>query len=304
MANFTISPSTSHSGLCPANPALPSLAYLPLEIVMLFLDEVFSRPQIITIDITGPINDEPEEWDMEGAISAATRIVMRAPPLNITAANACRLFREWYQRSRPTVWGGQLHSAVGYHVDPARDIFYTRIRRRVDYTEWDRRGRPDLDPLGGMLGGVERLATSPGYIWVGHNDWAVSFLRHLNPQLKELMILFPGKGQDDGGAERRGTGQPVVRPVKDSEMVTVRVGPMGALVRWEVVRDVVADLMKGLRNENPPNQAYQAIWAETWRASPMQEIRGYLVDSRDLNDPTATGDEDEDVDMEDAEDEE
>jgi hypothetical protein len=183
--------STIYPRLQPQDPSRFSLAYVPLDMLLLILDKLWENPQIIPVDIIGPITTTfPKERDRESVVNRATKVILRPPPLS-AAVSACKLFRFAYQKSRPTLWGDHLHLRRSHHVDLQRDIFHVRIRRRVHPYEWDRAGLIHWDPLYNALRGVERIATSADYIHREINPWGANLLRHMNWSFKDLMVLIP-----------------------------------------------------------------------------------------------------------------
>jgi hypothetical protein len=153
----------------------PSRITLPVEIIYQILEYLWSSPQIIPIEILGPENVVRPKMDYEGIISSQTKVLLRPPPLFAGAGSACRFFRDSYCRTRPETWGTHLSSGVSYNADMQRDIFHVRIHRIVHPNEWDRNGRSYMDPLHGILDGVERLATSPNYIYPRENSEGGNF---------------------------------------------------------------------------------------------------------------------------------
>lgn len=68
-----------------------SLAHFPMEIILDIVEAIFSKSQILTIDIFGPKGETHDASDMDD-IGRQTRILLRPPPLN-AIAETCRLFR-------------------------------------------------------------------------------------------------------------------------------------------------------------------------------------------------------------------
>jgi hypothetical protein len=307
--------STEYPKLHAADLTRPSLAKLPLEIVLEIIDALFKPEQLIAIDVLGSDNSDPAHSDTQAGLtrqaefSRKTKIVLRAPPLNITAA-ACRLFRFVYARSRPTLWGAHLHQhnnratttaaaaaaaasvgAYGYHVDLARDIFYVRIRRDVSQLEWDGANKPQLDPLAGALGGIQRMASSMNY--VSMQD--VYYLLHLNPLAKELNILVPVPGLEAGdncSTLPIGTGlrlAPVLTPLKADDVVRSRSNRLRT--GWVMFKWIVGVWLdeRGRRSLLPRSAEERRVLRGTWRLCPAPKVKGYLVDEHRLDDPDARG---------------
>jgi hypothetical protein len=283
-----------------------SLAYLPLDTVLLILDELWSTPQIIPIDIIGPITEKPKQRDMESVVSTATKVILRPPPLAATAAATCRLFRFTYQKSRPALWGDHLHLRRSFHVDLQRDIFHVRVRRRVHPYEWDIPWRIHWDPLYNILRGVERVATSANYVDKAINPWVPNFLRHINLGFKELMVLIPTPDLENNALLRiRRMGGPgphlvdsLLMPMDDSWWVKVPPIPGAApenTDRSRPFKDLKKVVEKRLRipvklftNWARTLPAHQRQYLRsTWRLATLPKVKGYLVDEKELNDPDA-----------------
>ena len=280
--------STLYPPLLVADPARPSLADFPMEVILHILEELFAPAQIIAIEIFGPRNNNPKVVDMLGTISRQTKLVVRPPPLSLTAAAACRLFRHMYVRSRPARWGGHLHTGVAYHVDLGRDIFHVRVHRAVDYREFDRNGCPLDDPLAGALAGIRRMATSVNYISPMLNPWGGAFLRHLNPACAELLVLVPARGVERAAVPAGGLRlHPVLRPLAPHHRIRAPV--VEQRFPWATYRDMMYTWMGLFRSIVPAHPAQRQMWERSWRLAPLPALRGYLVDERRLDDPNAFG---------------
>ncbi|KAK4044444.1 hypothetical protein C8A01DRAFT_42869 [Parachaetomium inaequale] len=279
--------STEYPKLQAADPTRPSLADLPLEI------------QLIAIDILGLDNSDPAHCDTQAGLSRQaefshkTKIVLHAPPLNTTAI-ACRLFRFMYAKSRPTLWGAHLrrdhnNRAAAYHVDLTRDIFYVRIHRDVSQVQWNGANKPQLDPLAGALGGIQRMASSMNYVSMPD----VFYLMHLNPQARELSILVPVPGLEGGnnyGTLPTGLRlAPVLTPLKADDVVTSRRGRLRTW--WSMFKWIVGVWLRerGGLPFIPRSAEEREVLARTWQLCPAPEVMGYLVDERRLEDPNAWG---------------
>lgn len=266
-----------------ADPGLPSLADYPMDIVMLVIEACFQAKQIIAIDIFGPAPLQDGERDWDGRVSRGTRVALKPPPLYALTA-VSRLFRYMYRKSRPTLWGTHLFWSRSYYVDLSRDIFQVRLKRVVHPLEWDRRGNSDTDYLAGCLSDIEHMAVNITSIVVA-NKWILPFFRHLNPLVKEFMILFPNQGVENdyltnGGLEL----SPVLMPLKRGSPIQ----PGCFSSTWGYVRRKIAPMMQVGRARclqiATPEQ--RARWERTFRLAPVQELKGYSVDKRRLTYPT------------------
>jgi hypothetical protein len=301
--------STIYPKLQPQDPSRFSLAYVPLDMVLLILDKPWENPQIIPVEIIGPITTTfPKERDMESVVNRAIKVILRPPPLT-TAASACKLFRFTYQKSRPTLWGDHLHLRRSHHVDLQRDIFHVRIRRRVHPFEWDRPGLIHWDPLYNALGGVERVATSVNYIHRDFNQWGANLLRHMNWNFKELMVLVPTPDLENNNIWKwrnilwylNAAGKKpllvdsLLMPMEESWWIREPPSFSGDLDRSRRFRDIKKHVEKQLLF---PINAFSA-WANTldedqrrylkttWRLADQPAVKGYLVPEETLNDPDA-----------------
>jgi hypothetical protein len=177
--------STEYPKLQVADPTRPSLANLPLEIVLDILDALFKPEQLIVIEVYG--HQENHAYIADGERCTP---ILRAPPLNTTAAAACRLFRHMYRKSRPTLWGAHLHLGRAYHVDLARDIFHVRVHPSRPVPEFN---RIRFERLDGILNGVQKVATSLNYTCLVGWKWFIG-LKSTDSPAKELIVLVPGSG--------------------------------------------------------------------------------------------------------------
>lgn len=281
-------PSSTYPILVAEDSGIISLANYPLDVVLVILNLIFRPLQIITIDITGPrYKPRVEVTAVEAnTISQRTKILLRPPPLYVLTG-VCRLFQHVYRQNHPTPWGAHLYRRIAYHVDLTRDIFHVRLHRRVASWEWDRGGYPLLDPLAGVLAGVERMATSVNYVngWMGTAVWSVFYLRHLNPMGTELMFLVPALGLEKGDGLDL---VPAVKPLKDKAKIWDGDEPR----KWVKFKDDVLFKLRMNANSiftNPANDEERKEWERSWRLCPVPEVTGWAVDERRLCDPKAWG---------------
>jgi hypothetical protein len=270
-----------------ADPKLPSLADYPMDVVLLLIEAIFRSQQMITIDISGPpaLKNGEREWD--GRIRRLTKVVIQPPPLN-AIAGVSRLFRYMYRKSRPTLWGTQLFWSRPYYVDLNHDIFYVRVKHVVHPSEWDRRGSPQLDYLAGALSGIQHMAVGMQNLITPMNMWVMSYLRHLNPLTKKIMIFFPVRDVEKN--VRWTGGGPSLSPVLVDIDGRTRVrtgtsrGPpvsraMWKDLKWKIVRLLQLGRQTCLRTATPEQRQ---LWERTWRLAPVQTLKGYAVDTERL----------------------
>jgi hypothetical protein len=252
--------STEYPTLQAADPTRPSLANLPLEIVLEILETIFKREQIITVDVYCPEIEYPA-YDVEGdENNLRAKVILRAPPLNTTAAT-CRLFRWVYRKSRPTVWSPRLHLGPPYHVDLARDIFHVRFHSLTEHSRFG--SQSYLTPLRGFLDGVQRVSTCLNYLFLVGVGWFLS----LDSTAKELIILVP---------------------VSRLESNVLELSPL--LVPLRAEDKIVGQCYQGVKTWpefKTSTEEYQRLRAQSLdgEVCPTFELQGYLVDERRLNDP-------------------
>jgi hypothetical protein len=253
--------STEYPKLQVAGPTRTSLANLPLEMVLEILDALFKPEQLIVIDVYGHKEKHETISDREHCTA-----ILRAPPLNATAAAACRLFRHMYRKSRPTLWGAHLHLGRAYHVDLARDIFHVRVHPSRPVPNFH---RIRFERLDGILNGVQRVATSLNYTCLVGWKWFLG-LKSTDSPAKELIVLVPVPGLENNSDLEL---SPVLVPLRAEDRID---GLMDA-VTWP---------------EYKIETNWYLYWP--WRFAPAEmrpklELWGYLVDERRLNDPIASG---------------
>ncbi|KAL2142388.1 hypothetical protein VTI28DRAFT_1219 [Corynascus sepedonium] len=278
--------STVYPYLQAADRTRSSLADLPLETILDILDALFAPQQLIIIDIFGHNTRKRGEFDMEGNASSQTRVILRTPPLHITATT-CRLFQYMYRRSRPTIWGEHLYLGRAYHVNLERDIFHVRVHQETNYAEWDRDGNPHLDPHFMILDGIRNLATSVDYIFPG---LGLFYLLHLNPLCKVLSVLVPvselEKNVDPASGELQLS--PVLVPIGDRHMIQTSFWTYQE--EWGYFKDWSDDqLRQRFLHNRPSSEEERQRWERTWRLCSAPELKAYLVDERRLNDPVVSG---------------
>jgi hypothetical protein len=262
---------------------------LPMEIILQILDELWSAPQIIPIEIFGPENVIRPKMDDKGSISSQTKVVLRPPPLFAGAGSACRFFRHSYCQTRPETWGAHLTSGVSYNIDMHRDIFHVRIHRVVHPNEWDRYGKSHQDPLYGLLDGIERLATSPNYIYPRVNSEGGNYLRHMHPECRELMILVPVRRSDYSrlpGLRRSSELQPMTNDHYIRAPLVEQCRSWETFKKW-VRRWMEIPHLTFSGRVRSISLGERELWEKTWRLSPVPELKGYLIDEEILNDPNA-----------------
>lgn len=259
-----------------------SMARLPLEIILMILRQLFEVSQIIHIDIFGPppiSDDDRDPLPRHGSIARNTVVVLHEPPLN-KASHVCRLFRFLYEQIRPHVWGAHLFPGQNYYVNLLKDIFYVQVHRKVHSLEWFHDGQPHLDPLYGMLKDCVNMATSPASVDIVNNTAGTLYLRHLNPQVKKIMLFVPSKNIGKNHTLNGGLiTDAAVRPMHDDFVV----GPYPhftwdfyKLSMWEVVDSwQVNVVMFGVTSEQI--EALQENWLY-----PIPEYEGYVVEEEAL----------------------
>ncbi|KAL2176040.1 uncharacterized protein P884DRAFT_204246 [Thermothelomyces heterothallicus CBS 202.75] len=284
LMNTTVS--TVYPRLQTADRTRASLADLPLETVLQILDALFEPQQLIVIDIYGPKAKNDGVYDMEGKVSSQTKVILRPPPLHVTAT-ACRLFQHMYRKSRQTAWGAHLYLRRPYHVSLERDIFHVRVHRETYYGEWDRAGNPHLDPLYMILDGIQNLATSVDYIFPG---MSVFYFLHLNPLGKVLNVLVPVPDLEKNVDPACGELQlaPVLVPIEDR--YRIQTSFWKGKETWWYFREESEDHMRQrFLRCRPRSEAQRQLWERTWRLCPAPELKAYLVDERRLNDAVVSG---------------
>ncbi|KAK4128972.1 hypothetical protein N657DRAFT_629969 [Parathielavia appendiculata] len=173
MASMANTISTKYEALHAADPSRLSLANLPLEIPLHIIEDLFKLRDV-------------------------QKIILRPPPMN-GIGGVCRLFRHKYCKIRPTRWGAHLCPAGPYHVGLKRDMFYVRFHHQDSIFDLSHQHlNLDVylgkDEFGGILDGIERMATSAycvSYELDHFNPPGRLYLRHLSPQSRELIVLPP-----------------------------------------------------------------------------------------------------------------
>ncbi|KAL2154489.1 hypothetical protein VTH82DRAFT_3165 [Thermothelomyces myriococcoides] len=203
---------------------------------------------------------------MEGMISSATKVILRPPPLHVTAS-ACRLFRHVYRKvaaerlGRPPLSSPGLPCQLGARYLPRPGPLHQvlRIWRRTLTTS-----------------SLPRTC-STSCTW--------------NPPGKTLNILFPvadleKKHVDPAWGKLQL--EPVLVPIDDERRFSL--SSFGHANGWFYTKFAVEHRMRQCMSRNRPNSEEQrALWERTWRLCPAPELKACLVDKRRLNDHVVSG---------------
>ncbi|KAK4128973.1 hypothetical protein N657DRAFT_639509 [Parathielavia appendiculata] len=174
------------------DPSRPSLADLPLEIVLMIIEDLLDSAQIIIIGTSGEEKESPRTGRME------QEFTFHPPPLHKLSA-VFRLFRHMYRRSRLTLWGAHPHpSSRSYDVNKTRDIFYVESvsRRRRRRVPPQIKFQVGLRLPCGVFAGANRIATELSFLDINPFSPILTLRFPLNarPNCKEILFLYPVSG--------------------------------------------------------------------------------------------------------------